>query len=94
MYCRERDRRLPREVFKSYLLWAHGEDLREVIGTDQTFQVRLRAMRRELGVDVGLPASAVLARRGTVNAARVFDWSNRVRVEDLAAFWADGEGRD
>ena len=94
VYCREQAQRLPREVFKSYLLWAHGEDLRALFRTDQTFQVHRRAMRRELGVDVGLPASAVLARRGTVNAARVFDWSNRVRVEDLAFFWADGSNSD
>jgi hypothetical protein len=87
VYCRERAQRLPREVLKSYLLWAHGEDLRALFRSDQTFQVHRRAVLGELGVDVSLPASAVLARRGTVDAARVFTWSNRVRVQDLQCFW-------
>lgn len=65
------------EVFQTFLLWSHGEDMRELGISRSTLARRRAAIKNEMGIDILKSAKATLGKRRTIDCDALFNWDNR-----------------
>lgn len=75
--------RLDAQVFRSLLLWSHGEAKDDIAGSPTTYARHRKAILELVGLDINFPPPSALRRKDRVDLRKVFRWENRVIVEEL-----------
>ncbi len=68
---------LPPAVFQTFLLWSHGEDIKELGISKSTMDRHRSTIKAEMAIDIFKSAKSTLGKRRTIDCHALFNWENR-----------------